>query len=86
MNTTPLTDTMTYLNTKEVLTVDEAATYTGLKRRTIVDHCTKGHIAHCKPTDGLIFIERTDLITWLTHRKKLSNEGMQRQAHKLKVS
>jgi len=53
------------LRDKEVLTIDEACTITGLAKRTIYDHIKSGRIPANKPSGKMIFIEKQALINWM---------------------
>lgn len=50
---------------KEVLTVDEACAYTGMKKRTIYKLVKSGKIKGNKPNNKQIFIEKQALTDWL---------------------
>lgn len=53
---------------KEILTVDEACTYTGMKKRTIYKLVKSGKIKGNKPNNKQIFIEKQALTDWLLGR------------------
>lgn len=53
------------LKDKEVLTIDEACTITGLSKRAIYDHIKAGRIPANKPGGKMIFIEKQALINWM---------------------
>ena len=59
---------MKELRDKEVLTVDEACTITGLSKRTIYGHVKSGRIPANKPGGKMIFIEKQALINWMLGR------------------
>lgn len=51
---------------KEVLTLDEAAQYTGLKKSYLYKLTSKKKIPHYKPNGKNCFFRRTELEDWLT--------------------
>jgi len=53
---------------KEILTVDEACAYTGMKKRTIYKLIKSGKIKGNKPNNKQIFIEKQALTDWLLGR------------------
>jgi excisionase family DNA binding protein len=59
---------MKELKEKEVLTVGEARTITGLSKRTIYNLVKSGKIPANKPSGKLIFIEKQALINWMLGR------------------
>lgn len=53
---------------KEILSVDEACAYTGMKKRTIYKLIKSGKIIGNKPNNKQIFIEKQALTDWLLGR------------------
>lgn len=51
---------------KEVLTLDEAAQYTGMKKSYLYKLTSSRSIPHYKPTGKNCFFRRKDLENWLT--------------------
>lgn len=56
---------METINTKEVLTFDEAANYAGFKKSYLYKLTSSGRIPHSKPQGGKIFFNRRELEKWL---------------------
>lgn len=86
MNTSTLTDTMSYLNTKEMLTIVEASAYTGISESTLHKYCSDKKIPFSKPAGRWVFFKRTDLIEWMASRRVESSAGMRMEALKFKAS
>lgn len=51
---------------KEVLTLEEVAQYTGLKKSYLYKLTASKAIPHCKPNGKNCFFKRTELEEWLT--------------------
>lgn len=51
---------------KEVLTLDEAAQYTGMKKSYLYKLTASKAIPHYKPNGKNCFFKRTELVEWLT--------------------
>ena len=51
---------------KEVLTLDEAARYTGMKKSSLYKLTSTRAIPHYKPNGKYCFFKRTELEEWLT--------------------
>lgn len=51
---------------KEVLTLDEAAQYTGMKKSSLYKLTSEKKIPHYKPNGKNCFFRRTELEDWLT--------------------
>ena len=58
---------------KVFLTLEEAATFTGLSKSYLYKLTSRGIIPHSKPQGKLIFFERTKLEGWL---RQNSTEGL----------
>lgn len=56
---------MSGLTTKEVLTFDEAATFTGLSKSYLYKLTSGQKIPHYKPAGKLCYFNRKELQTWL---------------------
>lgn len=50
---------------KEVLTFDEASSYTGLSKSTLYKMTCNREIPHYKPRGGRVFFNRKELEAWL---------------------
>lgn len=55
-----------WLYHKEVLTLDEAAQYTGMKKSYLYKLTASRAIPHYKPNGKNCFFRRTELVDWLT--------------------
>ncbi len=53
------------LNTKEVLTFDEACTYTGLSKSAMYKHTMNATVPCYRPTGKLVYFNRQELTNWL---------------------
>lgn len=53
------------LNTKEVLTFDEACTYTGLSKSAMYKHTMNATVPCYRPTGKLVYFNRQELVNWL---------------------
>ena len=53
------------LNTKNVLTVEEAVEYTGLTKSSLYKLTAKRSIPHYKPIGKRIYFRRTELEEWM---------------------
>lgn len=53
------------LNTKEVLTFDEACTYTGLSKSAMYKHTMNATVPCYRPTGKLVYFNRKELTNWL---------------------
>ena len=57
------------LNTKEVLTADEAAKYMGVSKSTLYKMTMKRVVPFCKPNGKLCFFNRAELEQWLLRNR-----------------
>lgn len=71
---------MTNLATKEVLTFDEAALYTGLSRSFLYKSTSKCMIPHYKPNGKMIYFNRVELEQWLQRNRVKTTEEIQQEA------
>lgn len=64
-------DTLTaaVLSNKSVLTIEEAAAYTGLTVSTIYKLTSTQQIPHSKPRGKMLYFDRAELDTWLLQRR-----------------
>ena len=53
------------LNSKNVLTMDEMAIYTGLSKSTLYKMTSRKEIKHYKPNNKLIYFKRDEVEAWL---------------------
>lgn len=77
MQTTTLQDIASRLDTltaavlcnKPVLTIEEAAAYTGLTVSTIYKLTSTQQIPHSKPRGKMLYFDRAELESWLLQRR-----------------
>lgn len=64
-------DTLTtaVLSNKTVLTIDEAAAYTGLSVSSIYKLTSTQEIPHYKPRGKMLYFDRAELNSWLLQRR-----------------
>ena len=60
---------MAGLATKEVLTFDEAAKFTGLSNSYLYKMTSKQKVPHYKPSGKLLYFNRSELETWLLQNR-----------------
>lgn len=63
------------LNTKEVLTFDEAATYAGVSKSWLYKQTSAGTVPYYKPCGKVIFFNRRELEKWLLHNFNVNNNN-----------
>lgn len=66
---------------KEILTLDEAALYTGLKKSYLYKLTSSRKIPHYKPNGKNCFFRRTELEAWLTASPVATEADLNGQAH-----
>ena len=67
-------------NIKEVLTLEEAAEYMGLKKSYLYRLTHEKRIRHYKPNNKKIYFKVEDIIAWLTSNPILTDEELSEQA------
>ncbi|MFI3268275.1 MAG: helix-turn-helix domain-containing protein [Rikenellaceae bacterium] len=70
----------TNINTKEVLTFDETANYTGLSKSYLYKLTSRKEIPHFKPTGKLVYFNRKEVETWLQDNRVSTTDEIQAQA------
>lgn len=65
---------------KEVLTLDEAARYTGLTKSYLYKLTSTRAIPHSKPAGKNCFFRRTDLENWLTENRVATSAELEGKA------
>lgn len=65
---------------KTVLTIDDAAEYTGLSRSYLYKLTAKGEIPFSKPRGKLIYFSKEKLEQWLLSNNRKSNEEIKNEA------
>ena len=68
------------LTQKEILTVEEAAIYTGLKKSQLYKLTSTKAIPHYKPSGKNCFFKRTELEEWLTRNPVATAEELNDRA------
>lgn len=71
---------MAVIVAKEVLTFDEAATFTGLSKSYLYKLTSGQKIPHFKPTGKLCYFNRLELQAWLQQNRIATTEEVQAQA------
>lgn len=75
------------LRTKEVLTIDEAAAYTGLSKSTLYKYSSAGLITHSKPAGKRpIYFKLSDLVEWMTRNPRKSFYRLEREEFNRRAS
>ena len=67
-------------NIKEVLTLEEAAEYMGLKKSYLYRLTHEKRIRHYKPNNKKIYFKVEDIVAWLTSNPILTDEELSEQA------
>lgn len=65
---------------KEILTLDEAADYTGLSKSTLYKLNSSNEIPHYKPSGGKVYYKLTELINWLTSNRVATSAEIEERA------
>lgn len=71
---------METLRQKEVLTLNELVTYTGLSKSYIYKLTHKRLIPHYKPTGKLLFFNLIEIKEWLQSKKVTTHTELKQQA------
>lgn len=72
-------ETATLIGSKEVLTVEEAAVFTGYTTKGIYTMTSEKRIPHYKKNSKLYF-RKQELVEWMTQRKVLTNDEINAKA------
>ena len=70
---------------KKMLTLKEAALYTGYKESYLYKLTAGKKINHSKPSGGAIFFDREELEQWLSRNKVKTNEDIENEANYFKI-
>lgn len=70
----------TNLATKAVLTLDEAARYTGLSKSTLYKLTSNREIPHSKPFGKRIYFDRIELDNWLKQNRVSTTKEVAQKA------
>ena len=68
------------IGTKEVLTFDEVANYTGLSKSYLYKLTSTGQIAHYKPKGKLLYFNKADVDSFLMQNRVCSNAELETKA------
>ena len=68
------------VGTKEVLTFDEVAIYTGLSKSYLYKLTSTGQISHFKPKGKMLFFNRLDVNAFLQQNRVLSSSELETKA------
>ena len=68
------------LNTKEVLTSDEAASYMGVSKAYLYKLTMGRKIPHCKPMGKMCFFNRKEIEMWLQANRVATDEELSQDA------
>lgn len=71
---------------KEVLTLDEAAQYMGIKKSYLYKLTMRREIPHYKPMGKMCYFKRTELEEWLTSNPVATAEVIADRADKILLS
>lgn len=71
---------------KELLTIDECAELTGLKKSTLYRMTHKRMIPYSKPGGNRVYIKQADIIKWLKSNRISSSEEMERTSAKYLIN
>ena len=71
---------MAGLTTKEVLTFDEAATFTGLSKSYLYKLTSSQRVPHYKPTGKLCYFNRAELQAWLQQNRVSTSDEIAEKA------
>lgn len=68
------------MGAKEMLTMDEAVSYTGLRRDTLYRMMSRRLIPYYKPNGRVAYFDRKELDGWLRRNKVVSREESEADA------
>lgn len=68
------------IGTKEVLTFDEVANYTGLSKSYLYKLTSTGQIAHFKPKGKMLYFNKVDVDTFLQQNRVESSLDLEAKA------
>lgn len=67
--------------TKQVLTVKEAATLTGMSERTIYKYCNERRFPHYKSAGGkMTYFKRSEVEAWMCHTRVATMDEIEDEA------
>lgn len=65
---------------KEVLNLEEAATFLGIAKSTLYKMTHENHLPYFKPSGKLIFFEKKALLDWVRGARAMSEEEIRLEA------
>lgn len=68
------------ISTKEVLTLDEVALYTGLSKSHIYKLCSTNEIPFYKPQGKVNYFSRVEIEQWLLQNRVATNEEIEQKS------
>lgn len=68
------------ISTKEVLTLDEVAIYTGLSKSHIYKLCSTNDIPFYKPQGKVNYFNRVEIENWLQQNRVATNQEIEQNA------
>jgi len=68
------------IGTKEVLSFDEVATYTGLSKSYLYKLTSTGAIPHYKPNGKMCYFNKAEIILWLQKNRVASTQELDNKA------
>lgn len=71
---------MAGLATKEVLTLDEAAAFTGLSKGYLYQLTFSKRIPHYKPSGKVLYFDRSELQAWLLQNRVCTSDEINQKA------
>lgn len=72
---------LTIIQTKDILTAEEAAMYMGLSRSYLYKLCQKLQIVHFHSKSGkTIYFRKKDLNEWMLHSKSITQKEIESEA------
>ena len=71
---------------KDVLTLEEAAAFMGMKKSTLYKLTHEQAIPYWKPNGKLIYFEKSELIAWIRQNKMQSKAQISKEAERLIAS
>ena len=66
--------------TKEVLTLEEVALYTGMSKAHIYRLTSSRAIPHYKPSGGCLFFKKDEIVKWLLRGRRATDEELEIEA------
>lgn len=77
---------MTSIATKQVLTFEEAAAFTGLSKSYLYKLTSTQKIPHYKPTGKLVYFDREELESWIKKNRVITIDEIEAKAENYLVN